>query len=215
MLPRKVLINVGIDSFPVPTKMNWHVWPLLPTTPRTICFKGALEKEEMWMLGHCREVRQVEAVAAVDGHVPVKISSLEKSWPDEACWPSGWSFRHLSFLISWAFRSDAITGRSHGSPFPGLPSPGSHCPLVHVSMSTAAWTTAMMVAVRTKSLLPPLCWGVRSLSSSRNYLIFKTRLLLTSGHKKSWCGASPIGTSDQWVGCRRDPWRQRPSQSLC
>jgi hypothetical protein len=47
MLLQKVMINVSIDSFLTQTKTTGHFWRSLPTTPRTIFFRRALDKGEM------------------------------------------------------------------------------------------------------------------------------------------------------------------------
>ncbi len=43
MLPQKVLINDGVDLFAYANETIGHFWPSLSTTPRTSCFRGALE----------------------------------------------------------------------------------------------------------------------------------------------------------------------------
>jgi hypothetical protein len=43
MLQQKVLISDGVDLFAYANETIGHFWPSLSTTPRTSCFRGALE----------------------------------------------------------------------------------------------------------------------------------------------------------------------------
>jgi hypothetical protein len=58
MLPQKVLMNIGIDSFVDAMKSMGHFWLSITNTPRNICFRRALEKAEMQMLGSTMATRR-------------------------------------------------------------------------------------------------------------------------------------------------------------
>ncbi len=91
MLPQKVLINVGIDPFASANENDGTFLAVAAYHPQDHLFQWSIrfgrDADAGVHVGY-REVHQVAAVAAVDGHVTVKIFSSEKYGPDEAGWPS-------------------------------------------------------------------------------------------------------------------------------